>query len=52
MNILAGETNLRQLLATMSPELLPDEYVFCSVQGEYGDFQECSPLASFREQKA
>ena len=46
---MAGETNLRQLLTSMSPELLPDEYVFCTVLGEYGDFHECSPLASFRE---
>jgi len=28
---------------------MPDEYVFCSVQGEYGDFHELYPLASFRE---
>ncbi|RBP53582.1 ACT domain-containing protein [Arenicella xantha] len=44
-----GETNLTKLLGSMSPELMPGEYVFCSVQGEYGDFQELSPLASYRE---
>lgn len=44
-----GETNLSKLLRSMSPELMPDEYVFCSVQGEYCDFHELSPLASYRE---
>ncbi len=47
--LVAGETNLSSLLASMSLELLPDEYVFCSVQGDYGDFHELSPLASFHE---
>jgi hypothetical protein len=44
-----GETNLTVLLASMSPVLLDDEYVFCSVQGQYGDYQTLSPLATFRE---
>ncbi len=44
-----GETNLSKLLGTMSPKLMSDEYVFCSVQGEYQDFHELSPLASYRE---
>ena len=44
-----GETNLNKLLLSMSPEFLPDEYVFCTVQGKYGDFAELSPLASFGE---
>jgi hypothetical protein len=44
-----GETNLSKLLETMSPELMPGEYVFCSVQGEYRDFHELSPLATYRE---
>ena len=46
---MVGETNLSKLLASMSPELMPNEYVFCSVKGEYGDFQELSPLATYRE---
>ena len=46
---MVGETNLSKLLGSMSPELMPDEYVFCSVQGEYRDFHELSPLASYRE---
>jgi hypothetical protein len=45
----AGETDLRKLLGSMSPALIPDEYVFCSMQGEYRDFHELSPLASYHE---
>lgn len=44
-----GETNLEILLATMSPNLMAEEYVFCSVQGDYIDYNALSPLASFRE---
>jgi uncharacterized protein len=44
-----GETNLTRLLAAMTPQLMPDQYVFCSVQGEYGDYSALVPLASFRE---
>tara|TARA_R110001583_G_scaffold44608_2_gene141452 strand:- start:1372 stop:1761 length:390 start_codon:yes stop_codon:yes gene_type:complete len=44
-----GETNLDTLLKSMSPELMPNEYVFCSVQGEYRDFRELHPLATYRE---
>jgi len=47
--LMTGETDLDKLLAAMSPALLPDEYVFCTVQGEYGDFQQLAPLACFRE---
>ncbi len=46
-----GETNLSTLLASMSPALAPEEYVFCTCGGSYGDFAELSPLASFREQE-
>ncbi|WNC68631.1 ACT domain-containing protein [Thalassotalea nanhaiensis] len=46
---MVGETNLSKLLGAMSPVLMPDEYVFCSVQGEYRDFHELDPLASYRE---
>jgi hypothetical protein len=44
-----GETNLSKILSSMKPELMSGEYVFCSVQGEYPDFQSLSPLASFHE---
>ena len=46
---MVGETDLTALLASMSPVLLDDEYVFCSVQGQYGYYQNLSPLATFRE---
>ncbi len=44
-----GETNLDTLLASMSPNLMPGEFVFCSVQGDYIEYNALSPLASFRE---
>lgn len=46
---MVGETNLSKLLASMSPALMPDEYVFCTVQGTYQDFYKLAPLATFRE---
>ncbi len=44
-----GETNLDKLLASMSPKLIAGEFVFCSVQSDYLDFNALSPLATFRE---
>lgn len=46
---MGGETNLDTLLSSMSPVLLPGEYVFSSVEGDYGDFAELRPLACFVE---
>lgn len=46
---MVGETNLEKLLRSMSPKLLPEEYVFCSAEGRYGDFQELNPLAVYQE---
>lgn len=47
---MAGETNLDTLLASMSPQVLEHEYVFCSIAGAaYGDFRELNPLAAFAE---
>lgn len=46
---MVGETNLSKLLNSMKPELMLGEYVFCSVQGEYSNFQSLYPLASFHE---
>ena len=46
---MTGETNLKQLLATMAPCLGSEEYVFCTVPGQYGDHAALSPLASFQE---
>jgi len=44
---MAGEIDLNKLLASMSPELLDGEYVFCSFQNaQYGDLPELEPFAS------
>ena len=41
--------NLNKLLASISPRLLSGEFVFCTVQGKYGDYADLSPLATFIE---
>lgn len=47
---MAGETDLNKLLANLRPELLPGEFVFCSLEtGRYGDLADLQPLASFAE---
>ena len=47
---MSGETDLNKLLSSMSPKLLDDEYVFCTVEnGKYGDLADLSPLASYQE---
>lgn len=47
---MSGETNLNKLLSSMSPKLLDDEYVFCTVKnGQYGDFIDLLPVATYRE---
>lgn len=49
-NSLPGETNLQQLLHSLTPELLKGEYVFCSIKnGRYGDYADACPIASFNE---
>lgn len=48
---MSGETNLDKLLASMSPVLMPDDYVFCSLQGDCCDYPELFPLATFREEE-
>lgn len=46
---MVGETNLTTLLQSMSPQLMPEEYVFCCVQDNDINLQTLSPLATFRE---
>jgi len=46
-----SEKDLNTLLSSLSPELLPEPYVFCTVKGVYGDFAPLSPLASFIERE-
>lgn len=47
---MAGETNLEKLLASMAPELLDGEYVFCSFpNARYGDYSDLEPVAAINE---
>ncbi len=47
---MTGETNLKTLLASMSPVLTEGKYVFCSVQHEQsGDIQRLQPIATVSE---
>lgn len=47
-----GETQLQQLLKTLSPELNDSEYVFLSFKGAaYGEHTNLMPLASFNEKE-
>lgn len=47
--VVVGETNLNTLLGSICPELSPGEYVFCTLEGSYGDYSELAPIASFME---
>ena len=45
-----GETILSKILNYISPMLLDDDYVFCSIDNAcYGELKNLEPLASFRE---
>ena len=47
-----GETDLDTMLASLSPALRGDEYVFCSVEnGRYGDHPELEPIAALQEEE-
>jgi len=47
---LKGETNLKKLLTSISPELIDGEYVFCTISdARYGDHADTRPIASFAE---
>lgn len=47
---MSGETNLEQMLATLSPTLIDGDYVFCSFPGAaYGDHADLAPIAAIRE---
>lgn len=47
---MSGETSLAKLLATLSPRLANDEYVFCSIgNARYGDYADLEPIASITE---
>ena len=48
---MAGKTDLSEILDTLTPLLVPGQYVFCSVPGKYGDYTELSPVATFIEKE-
>ena len=48
---MSAERDLKKLLSSISPKLLPKEYVFCSIKGKYGDYANLEPIASFKEEE-
>ncbi|GGP66991.1 ACT domain-containing protein [Shewanella saliphila] len=46
---MSGTTDLALLLTSMSPKLMDGEFVFCTVQGEYEQYAQLNPLATFCE---
>ena len=47
---MTGERDLEKLLASMSPELMDGEYVYCTFQdAQYGDFSDLAPVAAISE---
>jgi hypothetical protein len=47
---MTGERDLEKLLASMSPELMDEEYVFCTFQNaQYGDYLDLEPVAAIKE---
>ena len=47
---MSGETDLVKMLASMSPQLVNGEFVFCSFPGaSYGDHAELAPVAATSE---
>ncbi|MUK62024.1 ACT domain-containing protein [Aliivibrio fischeri] len=48
---MSGIFELDELLRTMKPELLTQEYVFCSVKGELKEYISLNPIGTFVEQE-
>ncbi|ACH63971.1 transporter [Aliivibrio fischeri MJ11] len=48
---MSGILELDELLKTMKPELLTQEYVFCSVEGELKEYISLNSIGSFVEQE-
>jgi hypothetical protein len=47
---MTGETDLKKLLSTLSPQLLDDEYIFCTFPGAgYGEYANLAPFAAVQE---
>ena len=49
---MSGETNLRTLLASLSPKLVPGEFVSAAFENaRYGDYAELQPIAAATEEE-
>ncbi|MCB1689164.1 MAG: ACT domain-containing protein [Halioglobus sp.] len=49
---MSGDKNLARLLASLSPELVDGEFVFCTFeQSHYGDHADLNPLAAMSERE-
>ena len=46
---MSGITDLSQLLASMEPELIKEEFVFCTVSGQLSQYLVLKPVATFLE---
>ncbi|MGP5505472.1 ACT domain-containing protein [Psychrobacter celer] len=46
---MSGITDLSQLLASMKPELIKEEFVFCTVSGQLSQYLVLKPVATFLE---
>ena len=47
---MTGETELKKILATLSPQLDSREYVLCTFKNAvYGDYAQLQPIASYME---
>ena len=46
---MSGITELDELLQSMQPELLDQEFVFCTVKGPLSDYVALNPVATFIE---
>ena len=50
--MMTGSRDLQQLIANLSPTLVPGEFVFITFRdGNYGDGGNLQPIASFQEQE-
>ncbi len=47
---MTGESNLKKLIASMSPTLMSGDYVFCTFSdAQYGDYADLEPIVSVKE---
>lgn len=48
---MAGITDLQQLLSSMQPHLVEEEFVFCTLTGRVDEYLHWQPVATFCEQE-